>query len=55
MRIPLIQLRRWGMASILPAHLLSETTCTWEQVEVIVGYCLTAALLPGLRSSPLFV
>ncbi|KAK1866267.1 hypothetical protein I4F81_008787 [Pyropia yezoensis] len=54
-RIPLIQLRRWGLASILPAHLLSETTCTWEQVEVIVGYCLTAALLPGLRSSPLFV
>ncbi|KAK1865625.1 hypothetical protein I4F81_008154 [Pyropia yezoensis] len=54
-RIPLIQLRRWGLPSILPAHLLSETTCTWEQVEVIVGYCMTAALLPGLRSSPLFV
>lgn len=54
-RVPLIQLRRWGLASILPAHLLSQTLCTWEQVELIVGYCLTAALQPGLRSSPLFV
>ncbi|KAK1868549.1 hypothetical protein I4F81_011034 [Pyropia yezoensis] len=54
-RVPLIQLGRWGLASILPAHLLSQTVCTWEQVELIVGYCLTAALRPGLRSSPLFV
>lgn len=54
-RVPLTQLRRWGLASILPAQLLSQTLCTWEQVELIVGYCLTAALQPGLRSSPLIV
>ncbi|KAK1870442.1 hypothetical protein I4F81_012901 [Pyropia yezoensis] len=54
-RVPLIQLRRWGLASILPVHLLSQTLCTWEQVELIVGYCLTAALRPILRSSPLSI
>lgn len=54
-RVPLGQLRRWGLASFLPAQLLSQTFYTWEQVDVIVRYCLTAALQPGLRSLPIFV
>lgn len=51
-RVPLVQLRRWGLTVVLPARLLSQTVCTWQQVEQILGYCLTAALQPGLWSSP---
>jgi len=54
-RVPLVQLRRWGLSSILPARLLSHTICTWQEVEVMVGYCLTAVLQPGLRSIQLFI
>ncbi|KAK1867594.1 hypothetical protein I4F81_010100 [Pyropia yezoensis] len=51
-RVPLVQLRRWGLTSVLPARLLSQTVCSWQQVEKVLGYCLTAALQPGLRSTP---
>lgn len=51
-RVPLVELRRWGLTAVLPARLLSQTVCTWQQVEQILGYCLTAALQPGLWSSP---
>jgi len=54
-RVPLVQLRRWGLSSILPARLLFHTICTWQEVEVMVGYCLTAMLQPGLRSKRLFI
>ena len=54
-RVPLVQLRRLGLSSILPARLLSHTICTWQEVDVMVEYCLTAVLQPGLRSIQLFI
>lgn len=51
-RVPLVQPSRWGLTAVLPARLLSQTVCTWQQVEQVLGFCLTAALQHGLRSSP---
>lgn len=52
-RMPLVQLRKWGLASSLAPSLVNMAVCSWTQVEGVLAYCLRAKLYPGLRSLPM--
>lgn len=49
-RLPLVQLRSWGVLGVVPPSLMSPTLLTWQQAEQVFAVCLSAALWPGLRS-----
>lgn len=52
-RMPLVQLRKWGLASSLPPSLVDMSVFSWAEVELLVAYCLRAKLYPNLGSQPL--